>query len=238
MTLFYKIITKLLERSTIISPYHTLYKVIFFYFSVEPAFKPMYIDNLDSNKFKSLIKNKYGFLKNILDNPFYDNQLKEEIIEHFCQGQRTYFAFTKFVNQYRYKRAKIMMDCDLCLNPIEKTQKNRICLLQNGNRYFFITSDLINVIITALTYSPNFFSSPLVIKNPFNNVPFSKSNLYNIYFTLFFRAIPIPEIIQKFFHSDFDLDVFERENEELIREYSIKSFIKNSSNHQLNLYRT
>ena len=193
---FYQIIEKSTENFN-----DYFYKSVFSYFSIE--------ENIVN------IKNKYLFLQEINRNIFYTEEMKNNIIRFFSQIQKTYFAFSKLALHYKWKKSKIVIETDLGLNPIKLNEKNVICVFHQENRYLFIVSDLINIFTTSLTYSPNFFSSPLTIKNPYNNLPFSKSNLYNIYFTLFFKCIPIPEIIQKFFQSNFDLDFFEMRHFEL-----------------------
>ena len=210
---FYQIIEKSIENRN--PPF---YQSIFSYFSMEENIKN--------------IKNKYFFLQKIKENIFYTEEMKKEILHFFSLAQSVYFAFSKLAFQYKWKKAKIMMDTDLCLNPIDLKDRNVICVFHQENHYLFIISDLINIFTTALTYSPNFFSSPLTIKNPYNNLPFSKSNLYNIYFTLFFKCIPIPEIIQKFFQYDFDLDLFEKKNQILLRECAILNYLNNISNQE------
>ena len=205
---FYQIIEKSTENGN-----QYLYKSIFAYFSIE--------ENITN------IKNKYFFLQEIEENIFYTEEMKKDIYYFFSHIQKNYFAFSKLVSQYKWKNAKIMMDTDLCLNTIDLKEKNVICVFHQENHYLFTVSDLINIFTTALSYSPNLFSSPLTVKNPYNNLPFSKSNLYNIYFTIFFKCIPIPEIIQKFFQSNFDLDLFEKKNQILIRECAILNYLNN-----------
>lgn len=209
-------------NSTVLDPFERFIftnKTIFFYFSIP--------ENVED------IRKKYMFLQQMNENIFYTEEMKNNIMRFFSQIQKTYFAFSKLVSHYKWQKSKFVIDKDLSLNTIQLKEKNVICVYHKGNRYLFTTSDLINIFKTALTYSPNFFSSPLTIKNPYNNIPFSKSNLYNIYFTIFFKSIPIPEIIQKYFQSNFDLDLFEKVNQILIREYSIINFLNNIDNKEI-----
>lgn len=225
---FYQIIHRTIEKienkekTTILDSFERFIfknRNIFFYFSIS--------ENVED------IRKKYMFLEQTNENIFYTEEIKNNMMRFFSQVQKTYFAFSKFACHYKWKKSKLVIDKDLSLNTIQLNEKNVICVYHKENRYLFTTSDLINIFKTALTYSSNFFSLPLTIKNPYNNIPFSKSNLYNIYFTFFFKSIPIPEVIQKYFHSDFDLDLFEKENQILLRECAISNFLNNMDDKEI-----
>lgn len=175
------------------------------------------------------LKNKFKYLDDQINNIFLTEEQKDEFINIFCKIQKTYFALARFAYIYKYKKAKIIVDFDLCLNPIDTNNKNSICLLQEKYKYCFRINDLINIIDTALSNSPNFFSDPLISKNPYNNVPFNKSTLYNIYFNIISKTFIVSELISKFFLSNFDIDNFEEKYEYLIREHAIQKYVKNSN---------
>jgi hypothetical protein len=172
-----------------------------------------------------LIKQKYTFLNKYLNNPFITEEQKSKLFQNFNKIQRTSFALSKFAYVCKYKMSKIVVDYDLGLNPIDMSKNNSVCLLQNNNRYMFNVTDLINIITTALSNSPMFFSEPLISKNPFNNVPFNKSTLYNIYFYIRERTLINDQLIQLYFLANFDLDKFETDNEAIIRDYAIKKYV-------------
>ena len=174
------------------------------------------------------LKIKFKYFNNEINNIFLTKEQKEDFINIFCKIQKNYFLLSRFAYMYKYKKAKIAAEFDLCLNPIDINNKNSICLLQEKYKYFFRINDLINIIDTALSNSPNFFSDPLISKNPYNNVPFNKSTLYNIYFKIREKTHIIPELIHNFFLCDFNLNKFEKEFEYLIREHAIQKYIKNS----------
>jgi hypothetical protein len=191
----------------------SLQKIIFFMFI--------------SKKERSL-EIKFKYFINEINNIFLTEEQKEDFINIFCKIQKTYFALSRFAYIYKYKKAKIVVDFDLCLNPIDVNNKNSICLLQEKYKYYFRINDLINIINTALSNSPMFFSEPLISKNPYNNIPFNKSTLYNIYFNIISKTFIVSELINKFFLSNFDLDKFEKDNEYLIREHAIQKYVKNT----------
>lgn len=187
-----------------------------------------FIKNVFNSFKESEINNKYIFLKQKLDNTFMSDNDIENIMETFCKIQKIYFAFNKLAYIYKIKKAKIVVKDDLCLNPLDINKKNVICLYQINNKYLFNITDLINIINMCLSNSPSFFSEPLTIKNPYNNLPFNKSTLYNIYFFMRERTFILSELFHKFFLSNFDIYKFEENYDYLIRDYSIKNYVNNT----------
>jgi hypothetical protein len=114
------------------------------------------------------------------------------------------------------------------MNPISRKQHNVIEIYQCNKIYLFAAADLINIMNRAITHSPFFFSNPLPIKNPYNNVPFRKSDLYNMYFFIRNTSFTKTILITAFFNSGFDLTKFQREHNSMIIDYSIDNYIYSS----------
>lgn len=182
---------------------------------------------------KHFIQGKYLFLEQNLENIFYSAEFKEKFMDLFSKTQRTYFALERLGLLYRLKKLTFTNQEDMMFNPIDIKKRNTILLYHNKNKYMFIVSDILNILIQSLTYSSGFSAQPLVFKNPYNNLCFLKSHLYTLYFTMFFRSIPIPEMIQHYFQCNFDIDLFQRKNEELVRDYIIKKHVVNTPNYML-----
>ena len=166
---------------------------------------------------------KFQFLSKTLSNIFLNESNKESILEIFTKVQKTYNAFSRVVNIYRFKKSELQINHDLYLNPI--TTQKYTTILQNGKKYMFTATDLINIINTALSNAPHFFVEPLIAKNPYNNIPFDKSTLYNIYFFLRKTDYKMPILIEKYFLANFDISIFYFENEAIIRDIAIKHFV-------------
>ena len=181
---------------------------------------------------KIISTNKFHFLDGNLSNIFLSNQQKSGFLRFFCDLQKKYHAIHKFIHIWRFKRASIQIDYDLYLNPIE-TSKNVITLLQNGKKYMFTAGNLINILEAALSNAPNFFVEPLVCKNPYNNVPFSKSTLYNIYFFINSSTFIMPTLFRNYFMCNFDLGRFRDDNEVIIRDVAISKYVYNTNWKQL-----
>ena len=172
---------------------------------------------------KKELSNKFVCLKRTTDNIFLLDETKRNVEILFCDIQKMYNGFSRLSYLYKYKRANIIVDYDLCLNSISPEQKNVFVLFQKNNKYYFRIGDLISIIRNAICNTDYFFTSPLICKNPFNNVPFSKSALYNIYFFIRFGSFIIPDFIYNFFLKDFHLLSFIKNNESIIRERAIEN---------------
>ena len=179
------------------------------------------------------IKNRLITLKELDDNIFLGVNNKLRLQEIFCKLQKTYYAFSKLAYIWRLKKSKIAVDNDLSLNPIDINNKNIFILFQNGSRYLFTSNDLINIINTNLSNSPNFFCLPLWSKNPYNNIPFTHANFFNIYFFLKFKVCNVPILFELFFKSNLNLQDFAFHNECVIRSFKIDNFVKSSDNDTL-----
>lgn len=178
------------------------------------------------NKITSL---KYNLINNIIHNIFLSSNLKNKIEEIFYKTQKTYLSLVKFANIIRYKLFKEKNNIDLRLDIIDPKNKYSILLYHYNSKYYFILSDLINIIENSITNSSYMFSNPLFPKNPYNNSSFTESNLYNIYFHIRSVYLVVPFWIQLFFLSDFNLKKFSSKYDQIIREHNIKKYVINTS---------
>jgi len=183
-------------------------------------------DNVDYIK---MSKYKILFLSNVLDNIFYNDEIKDSFFSMYSKIQKTYFALSKFVRLCKYKKAVIQISCDLYMNELSEHHPNVFVLFQNNCKYLFSASDLVNIINNNLTNSYLFFSEPIYPKNPYNNLVFDKATLYNIYFFMKSRPFIMPVLFQQFFTVHFDVEIFKQDNEQFIREESIKRYVYSTS---------
>ena len=173
-------------------------------------------------------KVKLIIMKDILNNMFLTEGLKEEIFKIFTKSQRTYRALSRFAFVCKVKMSTLQITTDLGLNTINLSASNVIQIYQGNARYAFIIQDLINIIETSLSNSQHFFAAPLPIKNPYNNVKFSIATLYNIYYFIKSRAYIMPLLFHLYFLSNFNLTQFALNNESVIRDISIKQYVVNT----------
>jgi hypothetical protein len=184
----------------------------------------LYYSSINPNVNKTFTVKKFFYLNQVLDNIFFNEHLKGAFLLSFSKAQRVYFAFAKLANIYRYKKATIKMNVDLYMNELNPDKRNVISILQDGSKYLFLGSDLVKVINSSLLNSSHFFAEPLQPKNPFNNLPFNNTTLYNIYFHIKHNCEINPILFHLFFKANFDLDIFLYENESIIRDTAIKNY--------------
>jgi hypothetical protein len=174
-------------------------------------------------------KNKFTFLNESIENLFCNDAIRELFFYKFYRAQSIYHLLSRAAYRYKYRKYKVKVDRDIFLNQITETQRNTITILQNGYKYRFTLTDIINIINTCLGNTEFFFASPREIKNPYNNMPFSKAILYNIYFTIKASNFIMPQLFQAFFMENFNMAEYTLNNESIIRECSIKRHLETCS---------
>ena len=184
--------------------------------------------NSDTYILESPIKRKLAKFIEFLENPFIEQKTKDEFTNNYVKTQRTYRAFSLLALLYKQKRAILAINTDLFLTEIDPENKNTMKIYHEGVNYLFTLSDLRRHTETALLNSPYYFSEPLIIRNPYNNIPFTKSILYSIYFRLTSSNYMFPILFHNFVWLDFDLILFRAENECLIRETYFRKYIYNT----------
>ena len=192
----------------------------------QELFEYLLIDNLI---IINSVENKMKTYLSILDNMFISKETKNNFMINVAKAQRTYRGFSKLAYLYKYKKAKLQVTTNLMFDEIEPNHHNTIEIYHEGSRYLFTKNDLLNSINNSLLHSPYHFSEPLLIKNPYNNLKFSKSILYTIYFRIIENALKFPVLFHNFVWLNFDLKLFKTENEALIREHYFREYIYNTT---------
>ena len=196
---------------------------------------------------KQILKNE-SYLNNILFSGFQYNKklvfFYETINNPFLKADDFSLAFykvikvfnglRKFVTIYRFIKAKLVVTTDLSLYELDPANKHVFCIKQQNNKYLFHINDLLHIIETSLSSSHLLFSTPQMIKNPYTNLPFDKSTLYNIYFqvtrvTSGTQGTNIrTELFENFFQSNLNIKLFGKSCEHILREYAIKDYVYKS----------
>jgi hypothetical protein len=202
-----------------------------------PGVQKFFFSMLSNIHIYHIYKNKFEFMNQTLNNFYFLNKHdeKEQFIDLFCKIQKTYHTLNRFLYIYKLKKSKLIVNTDLQLNTIEEGKQNVMCIYHVNSKYLFKIEELLKIIYTSLTNSPYFFSEPITIKNPYNNIPFGKSVLYNIYFYLILNTKinlirhEYLDIFLKFKECNFNMTKFVDNYEYVLREYAIKNYLLNST---------
>ena len=82
-------------------------------------------------------KYKYKVFNDLLTNFLIVNSKEEteNFKQMFYKIQRLYNILNRFVYNYKFKRAKIVVNSDMCLNELKEGDKNVISIIQNNSKY-------------------------------------------------------------------------------------------------------
>lgn len=183
-----------------------------------------YLAKIVVANFLANTKHRLVFYKNVIDNVFLYEGVKDIFAAWFARMQRTYWGFTRLAILWKRRIPKIQIYTDLYMNELDIGHLHTYSLMQRGNVYLFTLSNLVNLITTAITNSVHFRHAPLHVKNPYNNIEFSKSDLYNIYFRVLDTYIKVPFFLRRFFECDFNIYRFKMECEVELREKAIREY--------------
>jgi hypothetical protein len=186
--------------------------------------------NTEIGNIINMTKSKFIFFESVLSNSILTQDTKNDFILQFCSAQKKYHTLKRFLYRIKLKRQTNCHAMDLYMNPISIKNKNVISIFQNGKNYLFTINDLKNIIENALCNCVAFCPEPVVSKNPYNNVPFSKTNLYNIYFFMKKNMMIIPELFHLYFNSGFHLKRFLERNETAIQKKYIQKYLNSCHN--------
>jgi hypothetical protein len=179
------------------------------------------------------IYKKFNELKKLVVNPFMTETQVNALLDDFCQFQKIYNGFSRFAHIYKFKKAKVQINTDLCMNELNPKKSNVFILFQNNLKYYFSARDLINMINSNLSHCTGCVPDMIVSKNPYNNLVLNDTCLYNIYFFLRWNTYIIPELFHGFFKYNFTATTFHHNYEFNIINEHVKNFIYNSHHNTL-----
>jgi hypothetical protein len=171
---------------------------------------------------------KFNCIEKLRHDIFVTYEFYNKMIDFICKAQKIYWAFSRLAYKYKVRKAILKIDMDLYLNPIDTKSMYAIDIYQDRFIYRFTLQNLIQYIEGAITNTQGFISVPLVCKNPYNNIPFSRATLYDIYFRVKSSDLVLPDLFHRFFLCSFNLKLFALENESLIRERAILNYLNKS----------
>jgi len=179
------------------------------------------------HKYNSEFESKFSFYKDRIEHPFITSNQRKYMEDIFCAVQKCYFGLLRFRELFKHKYYKTQINTDMGFTEISETSKNVICIVQHKKKYLFKMTDIFKILNDKMTGGDDFFITPIPIKNPYNNIHFSKADLYNFYFKMKFDTLYFNEILYNFFKVDFNIYEFQEHNMSLLKEQFIKDDLRN-----------
>jgi hypothetical protein len=164
-----------------------------------------------------------------------NNLLQLDLVNHsvtYFIWKRKYTVLRRFVQLCKWRKMKYgNHDYSLLCTPFADVKENEIIILcENSVKYKFIISELIHIINDRLTNSEDWFPEPLEIYNPFTNITFGVSNLYNIYFWIKDKTkYNMPILFYLFFLDNFVFCDFAVNHDATIRNEMIKYILRDNT---------
>ncbi len=182
------------------------------------------------NNINSTIHDKFRLIGSCINNKFDLHNNPDNYLDTFCKAQRLYHSLSKFAFNYKYKKSKIQNQEDMMMTPICEEDTYAVTIYENNNRYVFRMSEILNIVKTSLcNYIDGLeYIEPKPVKNPYTNIPFTKSSLYKMYFEASRNTVRIPELFRHYYLCDFSLSKLYNEHNPFLTKMAIKDFIKNS----------
>lgn len=171
---------------------------------------------------------KFKYLKdNIIETPFIDKKSKNQLINIFSVSQRQYSNLRHFVHIYRFKKASFYDNKDdlRCTSLNSFPEKQKITILHKNKKYIFRLIDLASCWKSALTHQEDLFPYPIKLKNPYTNIIFTLTDLYNIYFKLEFSGLNTNFLIREFFKMGFNKNTFYTKFSHILKDISVKNYV-------------
>ena len=191
------------------------------------ALQDMYSLITNSNLcYKMKLKNFYDNINNFsgFKQPYYE--YIPYYINYFSYCQKIYFNLIKFIHICKIKLSKSRNNTDLTGDSIN--YNNSLPIIHNKQLYLFSKNDIIKLFYNALINSNyEFYNSPHQIKNPYTNIPFTRTHLYNMFFYIKYNSYHINLIIQSFYNCNFYLKTFILKHDPDISILNISRFVNN-----------
>ena len=161
----------------------------------------------------------------------YESVLQTKFEALYRQAKSYKNKFNSLVKIFKWKKAiNSNIEQDLFLNDINKFKnKYTITILENKTLYKFRISDIVNLWVLALKNTEQLFVKPLDVKNPYTNIEFSKTALYNIYIKLLDAGFIIPNVIASHIHYELDIKMFCIRNYPELKENAILLFMREAN---------
>jgi len=175
-----------------------------------------------------------NYVKQYVNNPFVCGAVFMDVL---AKTRRTRFVLQRFFRGYLPRRPKeICNKVDFSMTPISEIKPALLFYSEEqGKRYAFVVSDLLNIVKQALTHNIDIHSAPRHVLNPFTRSPFRNETLYLFFLKVHESHFMMPMLFYRYVKVGFDLKMFLTQNDCMLREYAIRSCVNTMPHQELNV---
>lgn len=166
-------------------------------------------------------------IKMLLENRFMSEKTKEEFMVNFSRFQRTINTFKRTVRLWRIKKKYLIYQNTTDLKGVELSDYKPhlvLDLIEHNTVYSFYIHDLLNMWNVALGQRMYIIEAPIPLKNPYTNVEFSRTNLFNIYYKALLNGIRRPPRVDMHFQCCFSIKLMLASYGTQLREWTLTDY--------------
>lgn len=185
-------------------------------------------------------KYKYKYINQVLTKEYkFKSAVFNKNKQIFCEClgyiNRYYVAIVRFQRKFRLRKMKVFdiqetLECE----PMESIPENeKIKIVQNNTLYTFYVNDFMSLFNNALLHVDYIMVLPRKPKNPYNNMEFTQTDLYNFYIHMRLHNQYWNQMVWLYYKLNMDTNKFYYKNMVYLREYGVKEYIRNEEPRQL-----
>mgnify|MGYP005628732575 CR=1 FL=1 len=176
-----------------------------------------YYSHTNTTIFKGLI----FFLNNI----FYTEEEKKNILNNFCRVQKTRYILLRAIKKFKAKKHSVN-DSDMLMVPFTEYRDNlKVYISENEQIYTFYLLDLLKMWKKNIYESNFMIISPKNLRNPYTNKVFNETTLNYIYLSAYKEMLMIPTAITEQFKVQYNKLKFINNYGTMLQEKAITNFV-------------
>jgi hypothetical protein len=190
--------------------------------------------NIFSNENRHFMNETVAVLNGVFnDRESQNKRIADKYAILYAKMRKTYNAFKLLLRTWKIRKMPIRQKTDLYMNELDPRHHNTFQLIQPTGVYYFSLNNLSRIIVDSITNQNNMFIEPLTARNPYTNLPLSKTDLFNIYLKIRLGGIKINAFLQKYYECEFNAYEFRFRYENEMRNDSVGQYLKSASKDDL-----
>lgn len=180
-------------------------------------------------------KDKYNNLIEAFNSNFTSQEIKKKYLQFHYLYNKYIISIIKIQQLWKLKKyRKYDYDYDMNMNELSNYKENeKFIIINNKTIYTFTIRDFIKIFNSSLMKCEYLNDKPSHPCNPFTNIPFTATQLYNFYIKCRINNVDIGYFIKQYYKLNMNLISFKFENHFKLGVNAIQNYIFYSTNETL-----